>query len=86
MRINAIDFKLPRRITRVCGFSFPILIDSCVNFAKYVELNHTHKEKVFRGKVWHTISRSGTEISVPAVPTQKHGNGLVFEFPNPCRL
>ena len=84
MRINAID--LPRRITRVCGFSLPILIDSCVNFAKYVELNHTHKEKVFHGKAWHIVSRSGIEISVPAVPTQKYGNYLVFEFPKPCGL
>jgi len=71
MRINAIDFKLPKKVTRVCVFFLVILIDSCVSFAKYVEFNHTHKEKVFHGKVWHIISRSGTEISVPAVPTQK---------------
>ena len=77
---------MPRRCTRVFVFSVFILIVSCVNFAKYVELNHTHKEKDFHGKVWHIISRSGTEISVPGVPTQKYGNGLVFEFPNPCRL
>jgi len=79
-RLNAIDFKLPRRATRVCVFSLFILIDSCVNFAKYVESNHTHQEKVFHGKAWHIVSRSGTEISAPAVPTQEHGNCLVLEF------
>jgi len=67
-------------------FSLFILIDSCVRFAKSVELNHIHKEKVFHGKAWHIVSRSGTEISVPAVPTQKHANNLVFKFPNPCGL
>ena len=86
MRFTATDFKLPKRVTRVCVFFLVILIDSCVSFAKYVKLNHTHKEKDFHGKAWHIVSRSGTEISVPAVPTEKHGNGPVFEFPNPCRL
>jgi len=74
---------LPWGATRVCVFFLFIFIDSCVNFAKYVELNHTHKEKVFYGKAWHIVSRSGIEISVPAAPTQKHGNYLVFEFPKP---
>jgi len=51
-----------------------------------VEVNNTHKEKVFLEKVWNIISRSGTEINVLAVPTQKHGSYLVFEFPKPCEL
>ena len=77
---------LPRGATRVCVFFLFIFIDSCVNFAKYVELNHTHKEKIFHGKAWYIVSRSRIEISVPAAPTQKHGNYLVFEFPNPRGL
>ena len=83
---STIDSKLPGGATRVYVFSSFIRIGSCVNFAKYVELNHTHKEKVFHGKAWHIVSRSGIEISVPTVPTQKYGNYLVFEFPKPCGL
>jgi len=56
------------------------------NFAKYAELNHTHKEKVFMEKAWYIVSRSGIEISVPAVPTQEHLICQVIEFPKPCEL
>ena len=73
-------------VTRVFVFSLFILIDSCVNFAKWIDLNHTHKEKVILEKAWNIISRSGTEINILAVPTQKQGNHLVFKFPNSCEL
>ena len=66
--------------------SLLILIDSCANFAKWIDLNHTHKEKVVFEKAWNIVSTSGTEINVLAVPTQKHGSYLVFKFPKPCEL
>ena len=46
----------------------------------------TPKEKVFLEKAWNIVSRSGTEINILAVPTQKHGSYLVFKFPKPCEL
>ena len=66
--------------TRVCVFilySYRIL---CTIFAKCVKLNQTHKEKVFMEKAWYMISRSGTEISIPAVPIQEHENSSCLEF------
>ena len=54
------------RIYVILSYSYRIL---CTSFAKYAELNHTHKEKVFMEKAWYIVSGSGTEISVLAVPT-----------------
>ena len=48
-RINVWQIAL-KKITRVCVIfvcSYKVL---CTIFAKYVELKHTHKEKVFHGK------------------------------------
>ena len=41
-------------------------------YAKYANMNHLHKEKILMEKAWYIVSWSGTEISVPAVPTQEH--------------
>ena len=76
---------MPRRCTRAFVFSLFFLIDSCVNFAKWIDSNHTYKEK-FLEKAWNIISRSGTEINVRAVPSQKHGSYLVLKFPKLCEL
>ena len=43
-------------------------LDSCINFAKWIDLNHTHKEKVFLEKAWNVIPRLETEINGLAVP------------------
>jgi len=71
--------KLPRRCTRVCVFSLYTLIDSCVDFAKWIDLNHTHKEKVF-GNSLDIVSRSGSEINGLAAPTWKHGSSSSHEI------
>ena len=72
-----IDFKLPNCATRVFVFIVFIFIDSCVNFAKEERLkSHTLIEKVFLEIAWNIVSRSGTEINVLTVPTQKHGSYL----------
>ena len=67
-------------------FSY-IFIGSCVhNFAKYANLNHLHKEKVFHGKAWYIVSWSGTEISVQVVSIYEHLSAKLFKFPKLCEL
>ena len=67
-------------------FSVFILIDSCVDFAKWIDSNHTHKEKVFLEKACYIVSKSETEINVLVVPAQKHGSYLAFKFPKLCEI
>ena len=58
-----------------------IYIGSCVhNFAKYANMNHLHKEKIFMEKAGYIVSWSGTEISVSAVPTQEHLSAELLNF------
>uniref|UniRef100_A0A7C9CWZ0 Uncharacterized protein n=1 Tax=Opuntia streptacantha TaxID=393608 RepID=A0A7C9CWZ0_OPUST len=40
-----------KEITRVCVFYFVLFRTLCTISAKYVNLNHLHKETVFHGKV-----------------------------------
>jgi len=58
--------------TRVCVILLFLYRTLYTISAKYANINHLHKEKVFMEKAWYIVSRSGTEISVLAVPTQEH--------------